>query len=160
MEQEMLKLDLFVHFDEANGLLLRVTENCPWNQCRIFVCFTRKMISIPDQWRMWKKILIVWRNTEIVFLNLNIMVSMIWRQSSRHTGLPSDEAKMCYQMVFTWLTKGISETIFLQDANTLVLPPGLADRNCCLCKTTLSRNPKNYLLWKGKHASSYFAGEF
>lgn len=35
--------------------------------------------------------------------------------------LPSDEARMCYQMVFTWLTEGDSQAIFLQDANTMVL---------------------------------------
>jgi len=37
--------------------------------------------------------------------------------------LPSYEAKMCYQMVFTWMTRGGKQAIFLQDANTMVLRP-------------------------------------
>ena len=34
---------------EANSLLLRVTENCPWNKCKFCI---RKMISTPVP--LWK----------------------------------------------------------------------------------------------------------
>jgi len=40
-----------------------------------------------------------------------------------YQSLPSDDARMCYQMVFTWLTEGDKQAIFLQDANTMVLRP-------------------------------------
>lgn len=40
-----------------------------------------------------------------------------------YQSLVSDEAKICYQMVFTWLTEGDKQAIFLQDANTMVLRP-------------------------------------
>jgi hypothetical protein len=37
--------------------------------------------------------------------------------------LATDDQRWCYQMVFRWLTEGDSNSIFLQDANTMCLRP-------------------------------------
>ena len=42
---------------------------------------------------------------------------------AEYLALSSEDAMMCYQMVFRWLTEGNSQAIFLQDANTMVLRP-------------------------------------
>ena len=108
---------------EANSLLLRVTENCPWNKCKFCMLYkkndfhtrpvveVKKDIDVMAEYR--DRILVHQKGTE-------------WNMpaiQNEFAALPSDEARMCYQMVFTWLTEGGRQAIFLQDANTMVLRP-------------------------------------
>lgn len=108
---------------EANSLLLRVTENCPWNKCKFCMLYkkndfhtrpvaqVKKDIDTMAEYR--DKILQYKKNGEF---DMNAI-------QEEFISLSSDEARMCYQMVFTWLTEGDSQAIFLQDANTMVLRP-------------------------------------
>lgn len=106
---------------EANSLLLRVTENCPWNKCKFCMLYkkndfhTRPVAEVKkdiDTMANYRDMILAHKDGE----NWNMPAVQ-----KEYAELSSDEARMCYQMVFTWLTEGDSQAIFLQDANTMVL---------------------------------------
>ena len=123
MEQGVFKICPIRPPSEANSLLLRVTENCPWNKCKFCMLYkkndfhtrpvadVKKDVDYMAEYR--DRILAHERNGEYD-------MEAIQRE---YQSLPSDDARMCYQMVFTWLTEGDKQAIFLQDANTMVLRP-------------------------------------
>jgi radical SAM superfamily enzyme YgiQ (UPF0313 family) len=106
---------------EANSLLLRVTENCPWNKCKF--CMLYKEASFHT------------RTVEEVKADIDAMAYYRDRILKHKDGddfrrdallaeyhsLATEEERYCYQMVFHWMTEGQSHSIFLQDANTMVL---------------------------------------
>lgn len=108
---------------EANSLLLRVTENCPWNKCKFCMLYkkndfhTRPVAEVKkdiDTMAEYRDRILAYKDGE----DWNMPAV----QADYET-LLSDDARMCYQMVFRWLTEGDSQAIFLQDANTMVLRP-------------------------------------
>ena len=123
MEHGVFKIGPIRPPSEANSLLLRVTENCPWNKCKFCMLYketdfhtrpvadVKKDIDYMAQYR--DRILAHQQNGEYDMEEIQ----------REYQSLPSDEAKICYQMVFTWLTEGDKQAIFLQDANTMVLRP-------------------------------------
>ena len=106
---------------EANSLLLRVTENCPWNKCKFCMLYkthqfhTRPVADVKrdiDYMAEYRDRILVHKS--------NGEFDMPGITKAFHSLATNDE-KMCYQMVFTWLTEGGCQAIFLQDANTMVL---------------------------------------
>ena len=121
MEQHVFQIGPIRPPSEANSLLLRVTENCPWNKCKFCMLYkkndfhTRPVAEVKkdiDTMANYRDMILAHKDGE----NWNMPAVQ-----KEYAELPSDEAKMCYQMVFTWLTEGDSQAIFLQDANTMVL---------------------------------------
>lgn len=108
---------------EANSLLLQVTENCSWNKCKFCMLYKGRAFRT--------------RPVEDIKRDIDVMADYRDRILAHQKGdifdeealnrefhsLPSFNAKMNYQMVFTWLTQGGGQAIFLQDANTIVLRP-------------------------------------
>lgn len=106
---------------EANSLLLRVTENCPWNQCKFCMLYksqkfhTRTVEDIKkdiDAMAMYRDSIKKYHN------NGTFDIASIQREFNH---LSTQKEQECYYMVFHWMTEGNSQAIFLQDANTLVL---------------------------------------
>jgi len=121
MEQHVFQIGPIRPPSEANSLLLRVTENCPWNKCKFCMLYkkndfhTRPVAEVKkdiDTMANYRDMILAHKDGE------NWNMSAVQKE---YAELPSDEARMCYQMVFTWLTEGDSQAIFLQDANTMVL---------------------------------------
>lgn len=121
MEQHVFQIGPIRPPSEANSLLLRVTENCPWNKCKFCMLYkkndfhTRPVAEVKkdiDTMANYRDMILAHKDGE----NWNMLAVQ-----KEYAELPSDEARMCYQMVFTWLTEGDSQAIFLQDANTMVL---------------------------------------
>lgn len=121
MEQHVFQIGPIRPPSEANSLLLRVTENCPWNKCKFCMLYkkndfhTRPVADIKkdiDAMADYRDMILAHKDGE------NWNMSAVQKE---YAELPSDEARMCYQMVFTWLTEGDRQAIFLQDANTMVL---------------------------------------
>lgn len=121
MEQHVFQIGPIRPPSEANSLLLRVTENCPWNKCKFCMLYkkndfhTRPVAEVKkdiDTMANYRDMILAHKDGE----NWNMPAVQ-----KEYAELPSDEARMCYQMVFTWLTEGDSQAIFLQDANTMVL---------------------------------------
>lgn len=123
MEQGVFQIGPIRPPSEANSLLLRVTENCPWNKCKFCMLYkettfhtrpvadVKKDIDVMAEYR--DRIIAHEKNGEYDMVSLQ----------NEYRSLTTDAQKMCYQMVFTWLTEGNKQAIFLQDANTLVLRP-------------------------------------
>ena len=121
MEQHVFQIGPIRPPSEANSLLLRVTENCPWNKCKFCMLYkkndfhTRPVAEVKkdiDTMANYRDMILAHKDGE----NWNMPAVQ-----KEYAELPSDEARMCYQMVFTWLPDGDSQAIFLQDANTMVL---------------------------------------
>lgn len=108
---------------EANSLLLRVTENCPWNKCKFCMLYKKNDFHTRPVAEVKKDIDTMAEYRDRILLHKKEDTFDMDAVRAEYLELPSDEARMCYQMVFTWMTEGDSQAIFLQDANTMVLRP-------------------------------------
>ena len=108
---------------EANSLLLRVTENCPWNKCKFCMLYKKNDFHTRPVAQVKKDIDTMAEYRDRILQHKKDGEFDMSAVHDEFLSLPSDEARMCYQMVFTWLTEGDSQAIFLQDANTMVLRP-------------------------------------
>lgn len=106
---------------ESNSLLLRVTENCPWNRCKFCGLYkqssfkTRKyedIISDIDEMAYFRDLILNHKR------DYGFDMEAIYNE---YDSISSHSEKYCYNMVFNWLNVSGSSSIFLQDANTLVL---------------------------------------
>ncbi len=106
---------------EANSLLLRVTENCPWNKCKFCMLYKTKQFHTRTVEEIKKDIdAMAYYRDKIQKYN-NSGIFNIPEIQKEFDNLYTNAEKECYYMVFHWLTEGNCEAIFLQDANTLVL---------------------------------------
>lgn len=104
------------------SLLLRVTENCPWNKCNFCMLYrgyqfkTRPVEDILndiDSMGAIKDSILSKTDSEGNFDMQAI--------NQEYFSLPTDKERECYAMVFNWAANGNMEAIFLQDGNTMVL---------------------------------------
>ncbi len=106
---------------EANSLLLRVTENCPWNKCKFCMLYKTKQFHTRTVEEIKKDIdAMAYYRDKIQKYN-NSGTFNIPEIQKEFDNLSTNAEKECYYMVFHWLTEENCEAIFLQDANTLVL---------------------------------------
>lgn len=107
---------------EANSILLRVTQNCPWNKCKFCQLYkntdfhTRKVEDIKKEIDLLEK----YRDFIISEKGKIISISKIQKYYDK---LETYDEKSCFEMVFRWANEGNREAVFLQDANTLVIKP-------------------------------------
>lgn len=108
------------------SLLLRITENCPWNKCAF--C------------EMYKGHPFVYRNVAAIRADIDAVRAMVdeVREVSIKTGQegrinqevlssilgvnPCLNESHCFSIVFSWLYHG-GKTAFLQDANSMIMRP-------------------------------------
>jgi hypothetical protein len=95
---------------EAASLLLRVTRNCPWNRCTFCSIYKKQKFSLRPVADVIADIDLIHRYTSEI------------RQGRRapETSSPADQA--AYYAARSWLAEGM-ESIFLQDADSLVIRP-------------------------------------
>lgn len=108
---------------EANSLLLRVTENCPWNKCKFCMLYKKNDFHTRTVADIKKDIDAMAEYRDRILTHKNGEDWNMPALQAEYLSLSSEDAMMCYQMVFRWLTEGNSQAIFLQDANTMVLRP-------------------------------------
>ncbi len=106
---------------EANSLLLRVTENCPWNKCKFCMLYKKNDFHTRTVADIKKDIDVMAEYRDRILEHKNGEDWNMPALQAEYLSLSSEDAMMCYQMVFRWLTEGNSQAIFLQDANTMVL---------------------------------------
>jgi len=108
------------------SLLLRVTENCPWNKCTF--C------------EMYKGYPFVYRSTESIKADIDTVkkiadeIQELSRKIGQEGKITRDVLRMllsinpdlhrnhCFSLVFNWLYYG-GKTAFLQDANSMIMRP-------------------------------------
>ena len=97
---------------EANSLLLRITRNCPWNRCTFCGLYKnsrfspRRMEDIKNDIDLIKAWTDYYRNKE----------------NDLSAARPSEDGSLPVNMAGNWYYSGM-RSIFLQDANSLVIKP-------------------------------------
>lgn len=106
---------------EANSLLLRVTENCPWNKCKFCMLYKNSQFHTRSVADVKQDVDVMAEYRDRILEHYDGVNYNMATLQQEYTHLATDDERMCYQMVFTWLTEGDRQAIFLQDANTMVL---------------------------------------
>lgn len=113
----------------SHSLLLRPTRNCSWNRCR----FCYGMIYNRQKFEL-RSVEDVKRDIDAVKAIADEIKAVSWKlgyggAAKADVGIammrrdPSLRGNRSFVMVFDWLHFGAS-TVFLQDANTLIMPTG------------------------------------
>lgn len=109
--------------NEAKSLLLRITRNCPWNRCTFCPVYKGTRFSIRPVDHVKKDIDAIYKQVKrfqkLVGDAVQIPPVEI-RKTIRETS-PEDYAAL--QTAYHWIFTGGMESIFLQDANSLVIKP-------------------------------------
>ncbi|MGQ9558461.1 MAG: radical SAM protein [Desulfurispora sp.] len=105
---------------EAGSLLLRLTRNCPWNRCAFCITYRGQQFSrraLPEILRDIDNAAAL--REEIMQLSFRLgLGGRVDQQLLAHLYQQGGE---CHWLVANWLAHGGS-TVFLQDANSLLLP--------------------------------------
>lgn len=106
----------------ANSLMLRVTRNCPWNKCKFCGLYRGEKFSIRSVEHLKHDI-------DQVKLYTDKLQSIMSESGAKRYHLLSSLQKglsyteqMAFHSAFNWLKSGMS-SVFLQDANSLVIKP-------------------------------------
>lgn len=108
---------------EASSLLLRVTRNCPWNKCKFCGVYKGSRFSVRsveeikqdiDGMAYYKERLLQYRKPD---------GSPDYRAMVKAFQNVDDEQRDSVYNVLNWLANGKGESVFLQDANSVVLMP-------------------------------------
>ncbi|MBM7557527.1 radical SAM protein [Halanaerobacter jeridensis] len=105
---------------EANSLLLRLTRNCPWNQCNFCGLYKGQEFSLRPKAHILKDIDLIKEGVEV------LKETTAQNNYSRRELLANlretlgTDGKRAYHEVLNWYQNGM-KTIFLQDANSLIM---------------------------------------
>lgn len=106
---------------EAGSLMLRVTRNCPWNQCKFCGLYKGKKFSI-------RPVDHVKEDIDMLRKHVDRIKTVMESQGAVTTNLravfenTNKEEQASFHSALTWY-KGGMESVFLQDANTLIIKP-------------------------------------
>jgi len=107
---------------EAQSLLIRVTRNCPWNRCSFCSVYKEARFSVRPVAHVMQDIDAVHR----CVTSLRQGEHRLGRRSLGNLGAASDDAApfdpVAYQAACHWSSGGM-RSIFLQDANSLIVKP-------------------------------------
>jgi hypothetical protein len=107
---------------EAGSLLIRVTRNCPWNRCRFCSIYKPRSFSLRPLAHVVEDIDRVHRYVAAI-REPGGAAGQMAPDRLRHIGqtvTPVDRS--AFQAALHWAAGGM-QAIFLQDANSLILPP-------------------------------------
>lgn len=101
--------------------MIRVTRNCPWNHCSFCPVYKRATFSVRPVEHVKKDIDLVYKYVEILRTNTG-ETGALTPQSIRRIreAVPAEEAP-AFAAAFSWLFGGGLKSVFLQDANSLVV---------------------------------------
>ncbi len=106
---------------ESGSLLLRITRNCPWNQCRFCSLYKDESFSVRSKEHIMQDIRLA---REIVDILQNKNENPNTKKKKIMEILSSQQAtrELVYYNVLNWYRNGM-KSVFLQDANSLVMKP-------------------------------------
>jgi hypothetical protein len=106
---------------EAGSLMLRVTRNCPWNQCKFCGLYKGKKFSKRPVEHVFQDIDKLKKHIDLLRNNVTSSDSLDGDLTTLINTIPEEE-RTAFQIAFNWF-KGGMESVFLQDANTLIIKP-------------------------------------
>ncbi|MBW1616637.1 MAG: radical SAM protein [Deltaproteobacteria bacterium] len=107
---------------EASSLLIRVTRNCPWNKCIFCPVYKKRKFSIRPVEHVIKDIDSIKKHLEAIFdiagedKNINRTELQNYINSLSNNQMPALNA------AWHWFISGM-KSIFIQDANSLIIKP-------------------------------------
>ncbi len=107
---------------EAYSLLIRVTRNCPWNFCTFCPVYKNRPFSLRPVEHVLEDIDMVARHVDSLRKNKDSR-GIIDREGLNDLArkIPNTESQ-AFQVAMRWFSGGM-RSIFIQDANSLIIPP-------------------------------------
>ena len=107
---------------EAYSLLIRITRSCPWNHCTFCPVYKGKRFSLRPVDHVKQDIDMAHKYVEIL-RNLADGSGRIPRSEINDAAAKADYSEMpAFQAAIHWFAGGMT-SIFLQDANSLIIKP-------------------------------------
>jgi len=107
---------------EAYSLLIRVTRNCPWNKCKFCPVYKGETFSLRPPDHVKKDIDAVYRHGKAL-QEMSDASGRISREAiDSHNARLEPQDRQVFMAALNWYAAGM-ESVFLQDANTLILKP-------------------------------------
>ena len=107
---------------EANSLLLRITRNCPWNHCTFCPVYKGGKFSLRPVEHIIKDISILHKHIEILQNEILQKDAISYEKLNQIRNKMDSSQFQSFNAASNWLSNGM-ESIFLQDANSLVIKP-------------------------------------
>jgi len=108
---------------EGHSLFIRVTRNCPWNKCTFCPVYKGDTFSLRLVEHVKRDIDTVYRHyktlSELAEAPEGLQPKKI---NELIAGLPDDEFP-AFQSAYNWFIGGGEKSVFLQDANSLIIKP-------------------------------------
>lgn len=107
---------------EAHSLLIRITRNCPWNRCTFCPVYKEKKFSIRPVEHIKKDIDSVYRHVEKL-QKLSDESGHISQKDIRQVAEKVEPDELhAFNAALSWILGGM-KSIFIQDANSLIIKP-------------------------------------
>lgn len=106
---------------EANSLLLRITRNCPWNKCKFCGLYRGEKFSVRPVDHLIEDIDTIRTLVDRIREVMQQPDADYRHLSALQTGLSMGD-QLAFQTALSWMRGGM-KSVFLQDANTLVIKP-------------------------------------
>ena len=107
---------------EANSLLIRITRNCPWNQCTFCPVYKDQRFSVRSVEHVLQDIDAVHRQVQLMQDTADES-GRIRREQIKDIADSNHPADMqAFYAALNWVIGGM-KSIFLQDANSLIIKP-------------------------------------
>jgi hypothetical protein len=107
---------------EAQSLLIRVTRNCPWNRCTFCPVYKSTKFSIRPVDHVLKDIDLVHRHVEALLALADDAGQIDRAEVSKLSHSIEEHERMAFFAAIKWMAGGM-RSVFLQDANSLVIKP-------------------------------------
>lgn len=107
---------------EANSLLIRITRNCPWNQCTFCPVYKDRRFSVRSIEHVLQDIDAVYRQVQLLQQTADDS-GRIRREQIKGIAESTPPTDMqAFYAALNWVIGGMT-SIFLQDANSLIIKP-------------------------------------
>lgn len=107
---------------EAKSLLLRITRNCPWNRCKFCGLYKGEKFSIRPVSHVVKDIDLIKEYVDIIQCHRKQSAGESRGGLTGFQDRLSEHERMAFHSALNWLRGGM-RSIFLQDANSLIIKP-------------------------------------
>jgi len=107
---------------EAASLLLRITRNCPWNRCSFCPVYKGADFSLRPVEHILRDIDTVAAQLQMLQQQLEVNGQLTYRDLDRLARELDSGGQMALYAAYAWLQEGM-QSVFLQDANSLVIRP-------------------------------------
>jgi radical SAM superfamily enzyme YgiQ (UPF0313 family) len=107
---------------EADSLLLRITRNCPWNKCKFCGLYKGEKFSVRPLTHVMKDIDLVKRFCDEIEATVTLPEDKRRRRLDEIQAPLNESEWMAFHAALNWWRGGM-RSIFLQDANSLIMKP-------------------------------------